>query len=314
MTRPTLTMFFAALFLLGSAAPAYLTELEIITHKTEEEGLPANAVSALTTDGGSGVFVASDAGLHIFLDYFFLPVFQRLKATRLCRDPKGDVWAATDSALIYRVSPSADIWSAVRYTLPYKKTVTAIAARHDALFVGTDSGLYYISGGDQTFRPVMGKRAVSALCVLPDGTLIAAVRDKSPARTGLTIIGGEFASRTGWVDELSGFEIRAFFYSADRLFIGTRDGAVLILDEAGIWHVVSFEKVGRIDALLVSEGMLVIGSERGLFGGGIDGPITGLPTADGGTIGPVTSLAPGPDLTIWVGTDGDGLYLVRIHP
>jgi ligand-binding sensor domain-containing protein len=309
--RPILVISAALLLFATAAVPA---ELEIITHKTEEEGLPDNSIRALATDGGSGVFVASDAGLHLFLDYFFVPVFQRIAATLVARDPGGDVWAAGGPGLIWHVAPSGDIWTAKKYPFAEKRPITALAARHGALFVGTDGGLFYLTADDRSARPIMKGRAVTALLVAADGTLVAATGGKTAAQKGLVILGGEFAGRTGWVDELSGVAISTLFSDDGRLFIGTEKGTVLILDDRGIQEVPLAEKPGRISALCVSGGLVAVGSERGLFGGRADGPVGPQAAPDGHAIARVTSLAPGPGGTIWVGTHGDGLYLVRIHP
>jgi ligand-binding sensor domain-containing protein len=302
----------AALFMLTAPSVAASARLEIATHKTEEQGLPNNSVTALAPEGESGVFIASGGGLHVFLDYYFLPLFQHIGATALVRSPQGDLWAATDSGLIYRIRESDGIWTATRYRFAGKQKINTIAAERDALFIGTDLGVYCFSEANRAFLRVTREGAVAALACLPDGTLIAAVKDRNRSKSGLAIIGGRFLSRTGWVEELAGITIASLFVDADHLLAGTQDGRVFLLDASGIREITLEQRPGTVRALLLAGDLLVIGSDNGIFTGPIDGPLSRLVDGDGTAIAGVTCLAAGPGSSVWVGTSKDGIYLVKI--
>ncbi len=160
----------------------------------------------------------------------------------------------------------------------------------------------------------MREGAVTALACLPDGTLIEAVKDTSRSKTGLAIIGGRFLSRTGWVGELTGVVISSLFVDDDRLLAGTQDGRVFLWDSSGIREIPLEQKPGTVRALLLAGNILVIGSDDGLFGGPINGPLSRLVAKDGTAIAGVTCLAAGPGSSVWVGTSEDGIYLVKIRP
>jgi len=294
-------------------AAARSGQLEIIDHRTEEEGLFNNTVTAVLPAGDTGVFIASAGGLHVLSDFFFLPLFQKIPATALSQDPGGDLWAATDSGLIYRITDRDDTWTAIRFPFDGGKKITAIAARHDAVTIGTDHGLYY-AGPDGTTHTIMREGAFFALAAPEDGTIVAGANDPAHKNGGLVIIGGTFASRTGWVEELSGTTVSAIFVDGDRLLIGTKEGGAFILDDAGVRNIELSGKPGMIRAILVNGAATMIGSDTGLFISTNGVPFELLSSEGNGRPSGITSLAPGPGGTVWVGTRADGIYLVRVRP
>ncbi len=287
--------------------------IEIVDHRTEHEGLFSNSVSAVSPAGDVGVFIASAGGLHVLSDFFFLPLFQKIPATALSQDPGGDLWAATKSGLIYRVIDRDGVWTTVRFPFDGKEPITAIAARHGAVTVGTDRGLYY-AGPDGTTHTIMRNTRIGALAAAGDGTIIAGASDPAHKAGGLLIIGGTFASRTGWVEELSDADIGALLVDRERLLIGADDGRVFVLDSMGVHAVDLPGKPGAIRAFLVSGDVILIGSDAGLFASADGAPFELLTGDDTASPAGVTSLAPGPGGTVWVGTAKKGIYLVRLRP
>jgi len=286
--------------------------IEIIDHRTQEQGLFDNTVNAVVPAGDSDVFIASAGGLHILSDYFFLPLFQNIPAVALSQDPGGDLWAATDTGFIYRVTDRDGVWTAARFATDPKKKITAITARHDAVTIGTGSGLYY-AGPDGALHTILKDTGVTALASADDGTIIAGARDRSHNRGGLLVIGGAFAGKTGWVNEISDGTVSTLFIDGDRLLIGTDDGRVFLMDSLGVRDVELSENPGRITSILVSDGTTVVASDTGLYISTKDGPFEHV-SDSGGAPSHITSVSPGPGRAVWVGTESDGVYLVRVRP
>ncbi len=308
-----LTLSFSLILVSCLSVGAASEQLEIIDHRTEREGLFSNSVSAVSPADDTGVFIASAGGLHILLDYFYLPIFQNIPAVALAQDPGGDLWAATNSGLLYRISDRDGVWKAARFPFDKGKKITAIAARHNAVTVGTDSGLYYCTP-DGLIRTIIEDGSFTVLAAPPDGTIIAGARDRAHKRGGLMIIGGTFASRTGWVDELSGSAVTTLFVDGGRLLIGTDNDGVFLLDDTGIHAVELPERPGRITALLVYGTTTLIASYKGLYASTKGAVFQSLSAGDKSAPAGVTSLAAGPDSAVWVGTKKDGIYLVRVRP
>jgi len=311
--RPLLILLLSLVLVGALYTPAWCGQWEIIDHRTEKEGLFDNTVNAVSSAGDAGVFIASAGGLHILSDYYFLPIFQNIPATALTKDPAGDLWAATDTGLIYHITDRDGVWTAARFSFDKNKKITAIAARHNAVTIGTDSGLFY-ADPDGSVHTVLEEAAVRALVVLPDGTIIAGARDRAHKKGGLVIIGGTFASRTGWVDELSAVAVTALFVDGDRLLIGTDGDGALVLDDTGIHDLGLPEKPGRIMAFLINETTTFIGADAGLYVSTMGSAFESITAGNGGIPTGVTSLTLGPDSAVWVGTDKDGIYLVRVRP
>jgi ligand-binding sensor domain-containing protein len=286
--------------------------LEIIDHRTAEEGLYDNTVNAVSAAGGTGVFIASAGGLHILSDYYFLPIFQKIPAVALSQDPAGDLWAATSAGFIYRITDRDGLWTASRFPVDPGKKITAIAARFGVVTIGTDSGLYY-AGPDGALHKIIKETGVTALAVAEDGTIIAGARDRAHRKGGLLIIGGAFAAKTGWVNGLSDRTVRALLVDGDRLLIGTDADGAFVLSADGLRNVTLPGKPGRITAFLVYGETTVIASDAGLYSSMKDGAFESF-TAEGITPTGITSLAAGPGSTVWVGTENDGVYLVRLRP
>jgi ligand-binding sensor domain-containing protein len=299
--------------------PGWCARLEVVDHRTQEQGLFDNTVNAVSPAGEASVFIASAGGLHILSDDFFLPVFQNIPAVALSQDPGGDLWAATGTGFIYRIVDRNGLWSASRFAVDKKRKITAITARFGAVTIGTDSGLYY-ADPDGTLHAILTKTGFSALATAEDGTVIAGARDRTHKKGGLLIIGGAFAARTGWVDELSGRTVEALFIDGDRLLVGTDDGAFELYG-TGIHEIGLPGSPGRITAILVYGSTTLVASDTALYVSAEGGPFESVesvesiePVSEGGIPSGITSLAPGPDRTFWVGTRNDGIYLVRVRP
>ncbi len=292
--------------------PAWCGQLEIIDHRTAEEGLFDNTVNAVSSAGNAGVFIASAGGLHILSDYYFLPIFQKIPAVALSQDPAGDLWAATSPGFIYRITDRDDLWTASRFPVDPGMKITAIAARFGIVTIGSDSGLYY-AGPDGALHTIIRDTGVTALAAAEDGTIIAGARDRAHRKGGLLIIGGAFAAKTGWVGELSGRTVRALLVDGDRLLIGTDAGGAFVLSADGLRNVALPGKPGRITAFLVYGETTVIASDTGLYASTKGGAFESFSAEGNAPIG-ITSLTAGPDQTIWVGTKSDGIYLVRLRP
>ena len=306
------TLCFVLMFFGVLPVSALCGDLEIIDHRTQEQGLFDNTVNAVVPAGDSDVFIASAGGLHILSDDFFLPLFQNIPAVAMSEDPGGDLWAATDTGLIYRITDRDGVWTASRFATDPKKKTTAITARHNAVTIGTGSGLYY-AGPDGVLHTILKGTGVTALAAADDGTIVAGAHDRSHNRGGLLIIGGAFAGKTGWVGEISDMTVGALFIDGDRLLVGTDDGRVFIMDSLGLRHVDLPENPGKVTAILVHDGTTVIASETGLYVSEQDGPFERV-SDTGGAPSHITSVAPGPDRALWVGTEDDGVYLVRVRP
>jgi ligand-binding sensor domain-containing protein len=293
------------------SAGAWCGQLEIIDHRTEEEGLFSNIVTAVSPAGDTGVFIASAGGLHVLSDYFFLPIFQKIPAVALSQDPGGDLWAATGAGFIYRVTDRDGVWTASRFAVDKGKKITAIAARFGAVTIGTDSGLYR-ADPDGTLTAIVNDVNVSALAVAEDGTIIAGARDRSHRKGGLLIIRATLAGKNGWVDDFSGGTVRVLFVDGDRVLVGTEAGVAFILEGTGIRNIALPEKPSTITAILVYDGITLIASDTALYAAEKDGPFETV-SGDGAPSG-ITSLAPAPGKTLWIGTRADGIYLVRVRP
>lgn len=294
---------------------AWCSGIEIIDHRTEQQGLVANTVNAVAGEGDTGVFIASAGGLHILSDDYFLPIFQDIPAVGLSRDPDGDLWAATGTGFIYRITDRDGLWTASRFHMGPGTKVNAIAARFGAVTIATDSGLYS-ADPDGVLSTVIRKTRFTALAVAGDGTVIAGGRDRLHPGGGLVIIGGTFVGKTGWVDELTGRAIGALCVDGDRLLVGTDADGAFVLSAAGLQKADLPGTPGKITAILAYDRTTVIASDAGLYisvnGGAFESAESLSP--DGGAPAGITSLAPGPVSALWVGTENDGVYLIRLRP
>jgi ligand-binding sensor domain-containing protein len=312
--RSLLTLLSSLLAVLLFPGPVQSGELEIMDHKTEQEGLFSNTINAVSPAEGTGVFIASAGGLHILIDDFFLPIFQNIPGRALAGDPGGTLWAAADDSLVYRITEHDAIWSATRFELGPGRSISAIAAGPGGVTIGTDSGLYFYGDGDPALRTIIGAGAYTALAAAADGAVIAGCRDETHPGGGLLIVGGSFASRTGWVDELSGKDVSALLVDGERLLIGTRSGGLFALDDAGVNGLALPPDAGGVTALLVSGRTTLVATDRGLYAGKSGDAFEPLSATDGAAPVAVTCLAPGPKRgSVWVGTRTDGIYLVRVH-
>ncbi len=293
---------------------SFSATLEIVDHKTDQEGLFNNAVNALAPADSGAVFIATNGGLHIFIDYYFLPIFQNIPGRALVRDPDGSLWAVAGDRFLYHVSERDGMWSAARIAFTAARKITAVAASRGFLAVGTASGLYAYDDSAREFRLTIKGGTYTTLAAFPDGTIVAGATDREHPKGGLEIIGGSFGSRTGWIEELAGQAVSALVIDAERLYVGTRSGRVFVRDEGGVQPISLPGSPGRITAFEMSGSMLLVGAERGLYTAAPDGTFELLSPSDVPAPSGVTSLAPGKDGTVWVGTEKDGVFLVRVRP
>ena len=307
-------------------------ELEVMTRLHEEKGLLRDDVYSALPEEGWGLFIASGGGLQVFLEYAFLPIFQGMGAIEMAKDPKGILWVRTNRGIIYRVSSADGIWTAEPFDAPVGKEITALAARHDTLYVGTAMGLYYIddiSSGPEGYKVIIADSHITSLLALGDGTLLAGVKDLLPEKTGLKIIGGEISGNRRWVGDLSSMMITTLWTDSNLIIVGTESSGAYVLSSGDIRKLyfstgddrIGFEEIerekkkqGRINTILYDEGILYVATDDGLFVGDLNiVSLTLLEDDDGPVKSKVTTISPGPGLAVWMGTGDDGLFLVRYH-
>jgi ligand-binding sensor domain-containing protein len=305
------TIFIAVLTIL--TAPSLAQEIEIITNLNEETGLSANEVCDLAPENdGWGVFIGTSSGLHVFLDYVYLPIFQKIKAEIIAPDAGGVIWTLSDIGYIYRVSYDGGIWMSERFAVPGGCDVTALAARDGTLYVGSDRGLFWIDDPKSGYNKILRDVSITSICPLSDGTIIVGIADKKTKKTGTKVIGGEIFGRTGWIDELDGKKVTIIIESEEEIIFGTESSGVVIMSDGGVTEIASSVKTKRINDILDDSGTIYVASDTGLFA--LDTNSSSLVPLNGpeGTFKTeVTSLSPAPGASIWVGTKQNGVYLVR---
>jgi len=299
------------------ASPA--GEVEVLTVLNTDSGLSGNRVNGLAPDRGFGVFVATDGGLHVFSDYVYLPIFQRMEAFMITGGSDRTLWALIDEPSLYRVRTDDDMWLADRIPRPEgATTVTSLTSLDDSLFIATDTGLFFISDTEDFYHPVLTDvAAITAMTFAHDGTLAVAMTDTEKGAPGLKIIGGELFGWSGWVPRLPDHPITALTITPDALFAGTNNGELFRIDRAGVSRIYLSPDIlrahfpGQINDIMADEGLLYVATENGLYIGDPDSDSITIafnndaPLADG-----FTCLSPGPGLAVWAGTKSNGVYLI----
>jgi hypothetical protein len=301
--------------------------IEIVSYFDEEKGLVSNRIYALSPEApgkGWGVFIASGAGLHIYIDDVFLSVFQGRATTRLATEygeMKETLWAYAAGNkqrgdLLYRIISESGLWTAER-TAPPTGTVACLSARHKTLYIGTDHSLLYIEeielNGEVKYKEILTDVSITAALALGDGTLALGLMDKESKKMGLKIIGGEMSGHTGWVENLSGHEVTAL-HKIDLidggLLVGTKSSGLFLLDKKGVRKIPASVKLKNINDILFDNSSLYAATDSGLFIGKIStlATLTRYKVTDKST--KATALAPGPGSLVWVGTESGGLYLI----
>ena len=298
--------------------------VEIVSYFDEEKGLVSNHIYALSPEApgkGWGVFIASGAGLHIYIDDVFLSVFSGRKTTRLATeygDMKETLWAyATgdkkEGNLLYRIISESGLWTAER-TAPPAEAVACLSARHKTLYVGTENSLFYIEemelDGDVEYKEILTDVSITAALALNDGTLALGLMDKESKKMGLKIIGGEVSGHTGWVEGLDGFVVTAIHkidIVDEGLLVGTKSSGVFLVDQKGVRKIPALKKLKNVNDVLFDNGNLYAATDSGLFIGNLSKLIRHAVTD---TSAKATALAPGPGSLVWVGTESGGLYLI----
>lgn len=291
----------------------------MLTVLNTDSGLSGNRVNGLAPDQGFGIFIATDGGLHVFTDYVYLPIFQRMEAFMITGGSGSTLWALIEAPYLYRVRTDDDMWLTERMTYPVgATTVTSLASFDDSLFIATDAGLFYLSDMEESYHQVLtGTGVVTAMAFAADGTLAAAMTDVDRGGPGLKIIGGELFGRTGWVSGLFDHEITSLALTADALFAGTADGELFRIDRAGVVRVYLSPNTlralfpGRVNDIIVDEGRLYTATENGLFIGDVDSVNIDIVFYNDAPLeGEFTCLSPGPGLAVWAGTKHNGVYLI----
>ncbi|MBN1880888.1 MAG: hypothetical protein JW885_01835 [Deltaproteobacteria bacterium] len=313
---------FAALFavIMICIAPVSLAgEAEVLTLLNTDSGLAGNRVYGLAPDVGFGIFIATNGGLHVFSDYVYLPIFQRMDALMITGGSGSTLWALIDEASLYRVRTDDDMWYAERITQPEETTkVTSMTSFDGSLFIATDTGLFYTSDTEDSYHPVLTNSGpVTAMTFAPDGTLALATTDTESRKPGLVILGGELFGRIGWVPECSDHEITSLFLTPDTLYVGTRDGELLHIDRTGVTRIYLSPEIfrslhpGRINDIMVDEGRLYVAADNGLYIGDAGAAAVDIAFyGDAPLEGAFTCLSPGPGLSVWAGTADNGVYLI----
>ncbi len=306
--------------------------IEIVSYFDEEKGLVSNRIYALSPEApgkGWGVFIASEAGLHIYIDDVFLSVFQGRATTRLATEygeMKETLWAyATGNKrkgdFLYRIISESGLWTAER-TAPPTGAVVCLSASHKTLYIGTDHSLLYIEemelDGKIKYKEILTDVSITAALALGDGTLALGLMDKESKKMGLKIIGGEVSGHTGWVEGLSGYEVTAlhkivhdkFDLIDGGLLVGTKSSGLFLLDQKGVRKIPASVKLRNVNDILFDNGNLYAATNGGLFIGKIStlATLTRYKVTDKDT--KATALAPGPGSLVWVGTKSGGLYLI----
>jgi len=319
LLRDVLYSATVALIIFCIVPAASAGEVEILAVLDTDSGLSGNRVNGLAPDLGFGIFIATDGGLHVFSDYVYLPIFQKMEAYMIAGGSENTLWALIDEPYIYRVRTDNDMWLAERILRPDgATTVTSMTSLDNTLFIAGNTGLFYITDTEDAYHPVLTNvGAVTAMAFSEDGTLLAAMTDPTSGAPGLKIMGGDLFGRHGWVPECSDHEITALFLSPDALFAGTADGEVLRLDRSGISRVsLSPDTLrallpGRINDVMVDENHLYVATEKALYVGDADADkIDVVFSGDSPLEGEFTCLSPGPGFSVWAGTKGDGIYLM----
>ncbi len=305
-------MLFTAIFFLLTI-PSLAQEIEIVTHLNEETGLSANEVSDLAPENdGWGVFIASSGGLHVFLDYVYLPIFQKIAAEKIAPDSGGVIWALSDKGYIYCISYEGGIWMSERFHVPEGHNVTALAAKNGTLYVGSDKGFFWLDDPKSGYHEILKDVSIKSICPLSDGTIILGMTDKKSKMAGAKIIGGELYGRAGWIDELGGKKVTIITEGDSGLFFGIDSSGVMMLSGAGVSEIPTSVKTKRVNDILDDSGTIYVASEAGLFASDTKSfSLVPLNGPDGPFSLEVTSLSPGPGASIWVGTKQNGVYLVR---
>ena len=294
-------------------------EAEVLTVLNTDSGLSGNRVNGLAPDRGFGIFIATDGGLHVFVDYVYLPIFQKIEAYMIAGGLENTLWALIDEPSLYRVRTDNEMWLAERIPRPEgSKEVTALASLSDTLFIATDTGLSCIADTDDTYHPVLtDDSAVTAMITAAEGTLAVAMTDTESGAPGLKILGGEIFGRRGWVPELFNHEITSLWLAPNALFAGTKEGELIRIDRENAVRVYLSPDTlralfpGRINDIMVDEDRLYVAAENGLYAGDADADnIDIVFDGDAPLEGAFTCLSPGPGFSIWAGTHDDGVYLI----
>ncbi len=300
--------------------------IEIVSYFDEEKGLVSNQIYALSPEApgkGWGVFIASGAGLHIYIDDVFLSVFSGRATTRLATEygeMKETLWAyATGDKqrddLLYRIISESGLWTAER-TAPPTEAVVCLTARHKTLYIGTDHSLFYIEEMELEgklkveYKEILTDVSITAALALEDGTLALGLTETKSKEKGLKIIGGEILGHTGWIEDFTNFEITALHRLDVGLLVGTKSSGLFLLDQKGVRKIPASVKLKSVNDILFDNGNLYVATDSGLFIGEIStlATLTRYKVTDKNI--KATTLAPGPGFHVWVGTKNSGLYLI----
>ena len=309
----------------------------------EDVGLPAGAaVTVLIVDSGGLLWVGTDRGLYRLVGGRLDPV-PEAKGTHVlgaARSPEGDLWFGTDRGAVHWRPPAVEVYD-VRAGLGDDR-VNAVLVDHEGnVWFGTDGGAAkLVASSFVTYMIAHGMPGdfVVALDTDATGTVWAATRDGI-----VSFRGSEEPSLALDVNADAAGQITALVATTEELIVGTTRGllraprgrsprlirgpAVRALHRHGdtVWvgtdsglHRVIGDRImpapagprladAPVTALANdSRGRLWVGTrDRGVWLQ-IDGGFVRPDKDEGWQRSPVWSLAPAPDGSVWVATNGHG--------
>jgi signal transduction histidine kinase len=272
--------------------------------------LPDGKVNALVTDGGNGVWIATDRGVARWTGTAIvpqpLPVASDVAALALTRDRDGSVWVALGAAGVARIAPtglpSLLAWDSARAG----EASVVFEDREGTLWIGTSRGLHCLR--ESTFATLTATQGLP-----PDGAGPIAVDGAGRVWMGPPTGGlAWYADGALHVVGDAGLD-RDVVYSiapdTDGVWVARQRGGLSHVRLLGTRPVV--ESMTQRDGLAQDSVYAVHRARDGavwagtLSAGGsrvVAGRVTTFTTADGLASNTVTTIADTPDGRVWFGT------------
>jgi ligand-binding sensor domain-containing protein len=294
------------------------------------EGLPSEQVNALLLDGEGAVWVATARGLARVsggqvTTFGLAEGLPALAVTALVEDAEGRLWAGTTAGLAWRKGDDHFRTLTERDGLPHDEVRSLHVDPQGSLWVGTTGGLARRADGrfeSFTSRQGLTNDAVLSLFTDREGSLWIGTNGGglNRLREGKVTTYGQ---RHGLHEEDTYAVTGA---RAGGLWVGSFRGEIHRFDGARFEAVLAAEQLGGVRLRTLHEdsaGRLWIGTDRGLHllprrsefgaavktGGGSGPPVppiaVGLPSV------PVRVIYETRDHSLWVGTDGAGLFRLK---
>ncbi len=320
----------AALCLLAAAAalppaaraldPSYALGQYSSAHWDEDEGLPQNSVGAMVQTRDGYLWLGTQEGLARFdgvcftvFDSAVVPELVVNDISALLEAPDGGLWIGTVGGGLVRYAVGRFVRYGEDQGLADATVTGLVAAGAGALWVGTDQGLYRLSGERFTPQAPAGDR--------PGGEVVSALlRDRSGRLWCATKAG--LALRTGatWrlfttADGLPHDSVHVLAEDAGGLWAGTAGGLARLSNGAAArFQAPDEDPTLAVRSLLIDKhGALWAGTVEGLLR--IHAGAGGALTVERESFGaPVVSLLEDREGSLWIGTDGSGLTRLRAGP